>query len=85
MIFHIKEGIMKSKLYLFIGEKIRKHRKNNGLTQEELANEIGLSRASIVQIEQGKQKISIHILYKVANIFNKPITDFILWVLKGKP
>ena len=66
------------KLYLFIGEKIRKHRKNNGLTKEELANEIGLSRASIVQIEQGKQRISIHHLCEMAKIFDQPITAFLL-------
>jgi transcriptional regulator with XRE-family HTH domain len=56
----------KVNIYKIIGENIRKYRINLSLSQEELANKIELTRSSIVQIESGKQALTIHSLYKIA-------------------
>lgn len=37
-----------------IGERIREERKKKGLTQEMLAQKVGMQRAHISRIEQGK-------------------------------
>jgi len=53
-------------LYREIGMHIRKERKDLGFSQIELAEEVGLTRTSIVNIETGRQRLPIHVLYTVA-------------------
>jgi DNA-binding XRE family transcriptional regulator len=65
-------------LYEQIGAKIRKYRKDSGLNQEELAQKVDLNRSSIAQIETGKQAVSIHTLYSMAELLQKKISDFLL-------
>jgi transcriptional regulator with XRE-family HTH domain len=55
---------MSSRLFIIIGEKIKKHRGN--LSQEKLAEAIGLSRASIANIETGRQHPPIETLWDIA-------------------
>lgn len=50
----------------WIGNKITIYRKVKKMTQEELGLHIGLSRASIVNIEKGKQNASIDVIWKIA-------------------
>ena len=52
--------------YKSLGELIRRRRLDAKLTQRELANRVGLTRASITQIEHGRQKVLIHTLYVIA-------------------
>jgi transcriptional regulator with XRE-family HTH domain len=59
-----------SELYRAIGSLIEAARKSvndKKITQTELANHIGLTRTSIVNIERGKHRIQIHLLYKIAS------------------
>lgn len=51
---------MASDFYAALGANIRKRREKLGLTQDQLAGEIGLSRTSIVNIEAGRQGIAVH-------------------------
>ncbi len=53
-------------LYLELGRLVRAHRTRLQLTQETLAERIGLSRTSITNIEKGRQKILIHQLFALA-------------------
>lgn len=64
-------------LYLFIAQRIRAARIEADLTQEELANELGLSRASVVNIELGNQRILLHHLYLIAMATNVDILYFL--------
>ena len=50
-----------------IGQRIREMRKQQGLTQEQLATEIYISESYMTLIEQGKRSMSINILAKIAN------------------
>ena len=45
--------------YKKIGERLRKLRKYMGLTQEQVANILGLGRDAIIRIEKGNRKIDL--------------------------
>lgn len=53
-----------------IGRKIVELRSDKGLTQERLAEIIGVSREMLAYYEGGKRKIKIDILVKTAEYFN---------------
>lgn len=52
-----------SKIYEFIGNRIRETRRKKGLSQDDLAKLSHLERPSIVLIERGRQKLPIDRLY----------------------
>lgn len=47
-------------LYVRFGEAIREKRDSLGLTQEELANEVGMNRVSLAKLEKGRQRVLFH-------------------------
>jgi transcriptional regulator with XRE-family HTH domain len=53
-------------IYNRIGLNIRNARNVAGLTQEELASAVGLSRTSINNIEKARQKLLVHTLFEIA-------------------
>ncbi len=53
-------------IYSAIGERIVTARKSCGFTQADLAEMIGLTRVSIVNMEAGRQRFAIDTLYKLA-------------------
>ncbi|MEM7637978.1 MAG: helix-turn-helix transcriptional regulator [Pseudomonadota bacterium] len=54
-------------IYKQVGKRIAERRKDIGLIQEELAQRVGLSRASIANVERGEQKIQLHTLVDFSN------------------
>lgn len=48
------------KVYADFGMRVRKRRAELGLTQSVLAEQIGLTRASIANIEAGRQTVLLH-------------------------
>ena len=52
------------------GKRIKDMRKNAGLTQEQLAEELGVSRESLAKIETGKDSTSVDGIVNFANYFN---------------
>ena len=69
--------------YCNFGDILRQLRKANNLTQQELGNRIGLSKAVISKYENCIGYPTFDILIKIANYFNVT-TDFLLGVEKGK-
>ena len=53
-------------VYLQVGQAIRKRRRELELTQDQLGRAIHLGRTSIVNIESGRQHVSIHHLIAIA-------------------
>ena len=49
-----------------LGEKVRKLRKELGISQEELGFRAGLHRTYIGSIERGEQNVSIDNIHKIA-------------------
>jgi putative transcriptional regulator len=59
-----------------IGNNIRKLRFNNGeLTQEQLAEKIGVTRQTIVSIEKGKYFPSLELAFLIAVAFNVKLEE----------
>lgn len=46
---------------------------HNEITQQELANAVGVTRLTIHSIERGKFNPSVMLALKIANFFNKPV------------
>ena len=55
---------------------IRQLRKKNNLTQKFLASELGISRPTYMQIEQGERDLTITEAEKLASIFGLSFEDF---------
>ena len=49
----------------FTAIQLQKLRKRKNLTQEEFANKVGLSRASIINIEAGRQQLTLKNLFLI--------------------
>ena len=49
------------------------------LTQEELAERIGVSRQTINAIEKGKFDPSLPTAFRISNVFNQPIETLFLY------
>ena len=60
-------------LYRHIGAAIKKCRNERQLTQEELSGQIGISRASLANIETGRQRLLVHQLYRIAGHLGQEI------------
>jgi transcriptional regulator with XRE-family HTH domain len=52
-------------LYKRIGERLRARRVELGLGQADIAKAARLSRTSVTNLEQGRQKVPLHILYRI--------------------
>jgi transcriptional regulator with XRE-family HTH domain len=66
-------------IYRHIGAVIRRGRKRfkPRLTQEALAQRVGISRASLANIETGRQSVLVHQLYALAAALDLAPADFL--------
>ena len=64
-------------MYKIIGENLRRMRFAKGYTQVILARMSGLSRAAIVQIETGAQRVTLHTLMAVTETLDTWVQDVI--------
>jgi DNA-binding XRE family transcriptional regulator len=53
--------------YVAVGRNIADLRRRQKLTQDALAQEVSLTRTSIVNIEKGKQQLLLHTLVQIAH------------------
>lgn len=66
-----------ARFYRSLGSLVRKIREESGLTQDQLAQKIGLTRTSITNLEHGRQKIQVHVLYELANALGVEPADLL--------
>ena len=59
-----------------IGRRLRAAREAASLTQEQVAERIGLSRSAIAQIELGNRSVSSTELDRLASLYSRDIRDF---------
>lgn len=59
--------------------KIKVYRATKGLTQEELADAIGVTRQTVNAIESDKYLPSLGLAFKIARLFSVNIEDVFLW------
>ncbi len=55
--------------------KIKVHRAIHNLTQEQLADKLGVSRQTIIAIESNKYLPSLGLAFKIAQLFKVKIED----------
>lgn len=58
--------------------KVEELRKELGLSQDEFAKTIGVSRQTISSIETGKYNPSLELAFSIADFFNKSIEDIFI-------
>ena len=58
--------------------KIQELRKQNKVTQEELAAALGVTRQTIISLENGKYNASLQLAFKIARFFEQSIEDIFL-------
>ena len=66
-IFEIHKKQVTNMDYVSMGRRIRRARKSLGLTQNELANRLGITTSYLGHIELGKRKASMEIIINIAN------------------
>jgi transcriptional regulator with XRE-family HTH domain len=65
-------------IYRIVGAGIAARRKKLRLKQSEVADRIGLTRASLANIERGRQKLMLHQIYRLASALEVgSITDLV--------
>jgi transcriptional regulator with XRE-family HTH domain len=66
-----------SPLYQAIGAAIKQARKELGLSQEDLAKIVQLTRTSITNLESGKQQVPLHTLYDIAAAIDHDVRELL--------
>lgn len=64
-------------LYQEFGSHLRRARRSAELTQERLADQVGLSRTSITNIEKGRQHVTLYVLFLLADALNVKPSDLL--------
>jgi transcriptional regulator with XRE-family HTH domain len=54
------------RLYALLGFKIRQVREGKKISQARLAEKVGLTRTSVTNLEKGRQRVPLHVIYQVA-------------------
>jgi len=63
--------------YYQIGQRVRKYRKAQGLSQEELAARVGISVTHMSHIETGNTKLSLPVLVELAGALGVQSDDLL--------
>lgn len=62
-----------------VENKIRVMRKEKGVTQGDFAKEIGVTRQTIISLENGRYDASLKLAHKIARYFGKSIEEIFLF------
>lgn len=60
-----------------LGERLKEARKARGLTQQNVAEDLGIVRTTLVAIEKGDRKVSASELISMAKMYGRPISEFV--------
>ena len=59
--------------------RIQELRKERKIRQEDLADAVGVTRQTIISLENGKYNASLQLAYRIARYFEKQIEDIFLF------
>lgn len=59
--------------------KIQELRKANKISQAELADEMGITRQTIISLEKGRYNASLELAFKIARYFGKTIEEVFIF------
>jgi putative transcriptional regulator len=54
---------------------VKRHRLVAEMTQRELADRIGVTRQTIISIEQGRYRPSVELALRLADVFDVPVEE----------
>lgn len=60
-----------------VGQRLRSAREDKGLTQEDLADALGISKSQISHFERGANLLTIEHLKKLPRILGRPVNYFL--------
>ena len=66
---------MNDKVY-FVASNIRAYRARSGMTQEDVAKKLGVSRVTYNDYEVNPQKLKVETLLQIATALNCKLSDF---------
>ena len=61
---------------VFVGQRLRQRRISLGITQEDMANALGLSFQQVQKYEKGTNRVSASRLYELAQVLDVPVQFF---------
>jgi len=67
-----------------VGLRLQRARKQRGITQEELARRIGLQRASYANLESGRQRIPLDVVWRAAIVLGLAMAELAPEPLPGR-
>lgn len=59
--------------------KIQELRKANKISQADLADEMGVTRQTIISLEKGRYNASLELAFKIAKYFGKTIEEVFIF------
>ena len=59
--------------------KIQELRKANKISQADLADEMGVTRQTIISLEKGRYNASLELAFKIARYFGKTIEEVFIF------
>ena len=62
-----------------MNNRIRELRKENKVTQDELAGAVGVTRQTIISLENGKYNASLQLAHKISTYFSMKIEDIFIF------
>jgi transcriptional regulator with XRE-family HTH domain len=65
------------RLYRTLGTRLRRKRLETGLTQGQLADAADVLRTSIANIEAGRQKPPLHVLYRICAVLEVEVSTIL--------
>ncbi len=60
-----------------IGENIKNRRKAFGMTQEKLADTVGINQSMVAQIERGTKSVTLRLAADMAKVLQCDVNDFL--------
>ena len=65
-----------SEILVFIGDRLRKIRKDLGVSQRDVSKTIGLPQSNLSRIENGKQRINLSVLTQILGVYRLSLNRF---------
>jgi len=69
--------INEAKLYILIGDKIRKTRELQGISQQDLAARCNFEKSNLSRIEAGRTNLTLETLFKISTELQITIKDLV--------
>ncbi|MGE5553776.1 MAG: helix-turn-helix transcriptional regulator [Betaproteobacteria bacterium] len=63
----------------FLQNRLRQLRSQHGMTQEKLAELVGVSRQTIISIESGRYDPSLELAFKISRVFALPLEKIFIY------